>query len=86
MSKVRVAAFSISLDGFGAGPRQDLNHPLGVRGFELHGWFLDTEEFKKMHGQSGGTYHPGGDVLRRSPFCTVRSASRKARTSSAATA
>ena len=55
MSKVRVAAFSISLDGFGAGPRQDLNNPLGVRGFELHGWFQDTEVFKKMHGQSGGT-------------------------------
>jgi len=55
MSKVRVAAFSISLDGFGAGPRQDLNSPLGVRGFELHAWFQDTEVFKKMHGQSGGT-------------------------------
>jgi dihydrofolate reductase len=55
MSKVRVAAFSISLDGFGAGPRQDLDNPLGVRGFELHRWFLDTEGFKKMHGQSGGT-------------------------------
>lgn len=55
MSKVRVAAFSISLDGFGAGPRQDLNNPLGVRGFELHAWFQNTEVFKKMHGQSGGT-------------------------------
>jgi dihydrofolate reductase len=54
MSKVRVAAFSISLDGFGAGPRQDLNNPLGVRGMELHGWFLNTEVFKKMHGQTGG--------------------------------
>lgn len=55
MSKVRVAAFSISLDGFGAGPRQDLDNPLGVRGLELHRWFFDTEGFKKMHGQSGGT-------------------------------
>jgi dihydrofolate reductase len=55
MSQVRVAAFSISLDGFGAGPRQDLNNPLGVRGFELHAWFLNTEAFKKIHGQSGGT-------------------------------
>jgi dihydrofolate reductase len=54
MSKVRVAAFSVSLDGFGAGPRQDLNNPLGVRGLELHGWFLNTEVFKKMHGQTGG--------------------------------
>jgi len=56
MSKVRVAAFSISLDGFGAGPRQDLDNPLGVRGFELHKWFLlGTEVFMKMHGGSGGT-------------------------------
>jgi dihydrofolate reductase len=55
MSKVRVAAFSISIDGFGAGPRQDLQNPLGVRGTELHGWFFHTEVFKKMHGQGGGT-------------------------------
>jgi dihydrofolate reductase len=55
MSKVRVAAFSISIDGFGAGPRQDLQNPLGVRGFELHGWFRPTELFKKMQGESGGT-------------------------------
>lgn len=53
--KVRVAAFSISLDGFGAGPRQDLNNPLGVRGTELHAWFFKTDAFKKMHGQDGGT-------------------------------
>ena len=55
MSKVRVAAFTISLDGFGAGPRQDLQNPLGVRGFELHGWFQHTEVFHKMQGQSGGS-------------------------------
>jgi dihydrofolate reductase len=55
MSKVRVAAFSISIDGFGAGPRQDLQNPLGVRGFELHGWFRPTELFRKMQGESGGT-------------------------------
>lgn len=56
MSKVKVAAFSISLDGFGAGPRQDLENPLGVRGFELHEWFRDTEVFKKvLQGQSGGS-------------------------------
>jgi dihydrofolate reductase len=54
MSKVRVAAFSISIDGFGAGPRQDLNNPLGVRGLELHSWFFSTEIFKKMHGTGEG--------------------------------
>lgn len=53
MSKVRVASFSVSVDGFGAGPRQDLQNPLGVRGMELHSWFFPTDVFKKMHGQSG---------------------------------
>jgi dihydrofolate reductase len=54
MSKVRVASFSVSVDGFGAGPRQDLQNPLGVRGMELHSWFFGTDVFKKMHGQNGG--------------------------------
>jgi dihydrofolate reductase len=53
MSRVKVAAFSISLDGFGAGPRQDLQHPLGHRGLELHNWFFLTETFKKMSGHPG---------------------------------
>jgi dihydrofolate reductase len=55
MSRVRVAAFSISLDGFGAGLGQDIENPLGVRGLELHRWFFETEAFRKMHGQSGGS-------------------------------
>ncbi|MGA9963814.1 MAG: dihydrofolate reductase family protein [Terriglobales bacterium] len=55
MSKVKVGAFSVSIDGFGAGPRQDLQNPLGVHGTELHNWFFHTEIFKKVHGQSGGT-------------------------------
>src|SRR5579863_5422006 len=55
MGRVIVGAFSVSLDGFGAGPRQDLKNPLGVRGFELHTWFQNTKVFKKMHDQSGGT-------------------------------
>ncbi len=54
MSKVKVSAFSVSLDGFGAGPRQDLENPLGVRGRELHTWFLKTAAFRKMHGLEGG--------------------------------
>jgi len=62
MSKVKVAAFSVSIDGFGAGPRQDLQNPLGVRGFELHSWFLQTEVFKKIHGQSGGNEGVDNDV------------------------
>ena len=66
MSRVRVAAVSVSLDGFGAGPRQDLNNPLGVRGTELHGWFFHTEAFKKMHGQSGGSRGVENDLAERS--------------------
>jgi len=66
MSKVRVAAFSVSLDGFGAGPRQDLQNPLGVRGLELHKWFLDTAAFKNTHGQSGGIQGTDNDFAARS--------------------
>jgi dihydrofolate reductase len=62
MSKVKVAAFSISIDGFGAGPRQDLRNPLGVRGLELHAWFYPTEAFKKVHGESGGSKGADNDV------------------------
>jgi dihydrofolate reductase len=54
MSKVRVASFSVSLDGFGAGAQQDLQNPLGVRGLEIFAWFFQTEVWKKMHGESGG--------------------------------
>src|SRR5258708_39645860 len=54
IGKVKVAAFSVSLDGFGAGPRQDLDNPLGVRGPEMFQWFFKTESFQKMHGQGGG--------------------------------
>ena len=66
MSKVRVAAFSISIDGFGAGPRQDLQNPLGVRGHELHQWFRPTDVFKKMTGQGGGTTGIDNDMAARS--------------------
>jgi dihydrofolate reductase len=66
MSKVRVAAFSISLDGFGAGPWQDLSNPLGVRGLELHAWVQQTEMFKKMQGQSGGATGIDNDFANRS--------------------
>ena len=56
MGKVRVAAFSISIDGYGAGPRQDLQNPLGVRGMELHQWVFPTEFFQRMQGgRPGGT-------------------------------
>jgi dihydrofolate reductase len=66
MSKVKVAAFSISLDGFGAGPRQSLENPLGVRGTELHHWFFPTAIFRKMTGQSGGSTGIDNDMAAQS--------------------
>lgn len=55
MTKVRVAAFSISVDGFGAGLDQSLNNPLGVRGEELHEWVFGTKTFRTMYGNEGGS-------------------------------
>jgi dihydrofolate reductase len=54
MSKVKVAAFSVSLDGFGAGPNQGLENPIGERGLELHKWAFKTNFFQKMHGNDRG--------------------------------
>jgi dihydrofolate reductase len=55
MSKLRVESFTISLDGFGAGPDQDLNHPLGVGGTALHSWALPTRTFQqKLFGRDSG--------------------------------
>ncbi|HXN05688.1 MAG TPA: dihydrofolate reductase family protein [Nitrospiria bacterium] len=55
MGKIKVAAFSVSMDGFAAGPDQSLENPLGVRGPELFGWFFPTKVFNDMHGNGGGT-------------------------------
>ncbi len=46
MSKVCVAGFSLSIDGFGAGLEQSLNDPLGKRGPELFEWFFPTQTFQ----------------------------------------
>jgi len=55
MPKLRVHGFAISLDGYGAGPRQDLENPLGVGGIALHEWIFPTLTFRKIHGKDGGT-------------------------------
>jgi len=47
MSKLRVHCFGISLDGFGAGPDQDRNNPLGIGGLNLHQWFFPRARLKK---------------------------------------
>ena len=54
MSKLRVQSFAISIDGYGAGPNQDLQNPLGVRGPELMEWFFHTRMWRKMHGHDDG--------------------------------
>ena len=51
---LRVSSFAISIDGYAAGPNQDLDNPLGVRGPELMEWFFSTRAWRKMHGLSEG--------------------------------
>lgn len=55
MGRVRVAGFSLSLDGFGAGPEQSLDNPLGQRGPEMFNWFFGTKTFRAMTGRDGGS-------------------------------
>lgn len=54
MAKLRVQSFSISIDGYGAGPDQSLANPLGVGGMALHDWAFTTRTFRQMFGDSGG--------------------------------
>ena len=54
MTKLRVQSFSLSLDGYGAGPHQDLANPLGVGGMALHQWVFATRTFHKIQGRDGG--------------------------------
>jgi len=55
MPKLRVHSFSISLDGYGAGPNQNLDNPLGAGGEALHEWVFATRTFQQMLGREGGT-------------------------------
>jgi len=54
MLKLRVQSFGVSIDGYGAGPNQDLKHPLGVNGPELMKWFFPTLAWRRMHGHTAG--------------------------------
>jgi dihydrofolate reductase len=65
MTKLRVHNFSLSLDGYGAGPGQSLEHPLGVGGEELHEWILPTRSFKQMQGKTDGTTGVDDDFAAR---------------------
>ena len=84
MSKVVVRGFAVSLDGFSAGPNQDLEHPLGVGGPEMFEWFFHTPTFRRMQGKTGGETgvdedfasrgfeNIGANILGRNMFGPVR--------------
>lgn len=66
MSIVKVAAYSVSLDGYGAGPDQSKKEPLGIRGEEVHEWFFPTKMFRKMGGKQDGTEGVDNEFAERS--------------------
>src|ERR1700685_2192732 len=66
MGEGKGSAFSVSLDGFGAGPLQDRENPLGVRGLELLAWFQKTAAFRTMHDLAGGTQGVDNEFAARS--------------------
>lgn len=65
MGKVRVNGFCVSLDGFGAGPDQSLDHPLGVGANSLHEWVYGTRTFQQMIGNQGGSTGIDDEYLAR---------------------
>lgn len=84
MSRLRVESFSISLDGYGAGPEQSIDNPLGIGGTGLHKWAFTTDTFQKMiFGASGaknvddafasrGFHNIGAAIMGRNMFGPVR--------------
>ena len=65
MSKLRVHSFSISLDGYGAGPNQGLENPLGSGGESLHDWIVVTRTFQELYGAGGGETGVDNDFTAR---------------------
>ena len=65
MARVRVHDFSISIDGYGAGPNQSTKDPLGVGGESLHAWFIPTRTFQRTHDGEGGSTGVDDDVAAR---------------------
>ncbi len=85
MTRVRVESFTISLDGYGAGPDQSIDSPLGIGGEGLHQWLVPTRTFQHtLFGKDGGTtgvddafaargfQHIGAWILGRNMFGPVR--------------
>lgn len=54
MTRLIVRGFTVSLDGYGAGPKQSLESPLGIGGETLHDWLVTSRTFKQMLGMDGG--------------------------------
>lgn len=66
MSKLRVLCFSLSLDGFAAGPHQSLENPMGIGGMPIHDWVFPTETFQRVVlGQDTGTTGTDNDFAAR---------------------
>jgi len=85
MSRLRVQAFGLSIDGYGAGPNQSLENPLGVGGRALHEWIFATRTaaqrmFRTEGGETGidddfaarGFRNVGAWILGRNMFGPVR--------------
>jgi dihydrofolate reductase len=65
MAKLRVQCFSLSLDGYGAGPEQSLENPLGMGGIALHEWVYPTRTFQTLFGKGDGTTGTDDDFAAR---------------------
>ena len=65
MTRVRVENFSISIDGYGAGPNQTLENPLGAGGEDLHPWVVAARTWRELHGKEGGTTGIDDDFVQR---------------------
>lgn len=66
MSQLRVSCFSISLDGFAAGPEQSLENPMGLNGMEIHDWVFPTATFRRrVLGTQGGETGADDDFVVR---------------------
>ena len=65
MTKLRIHSFAISVDGYGAGPNQNLDNPLGAGGVALHKWVFATRTFREMYGGDGGATGVDDDFAAR---------------------
>lgn len=65
MSKLRVANFGVSIDGYGAGPNQGLENPLGIHGPELMEWFFNTRVWRRTHGGADGDAGADNEIAER---------------------